>query len=499
MSLFYLNLLRLVTFLPIFAIAAEPEPPQRFNVCQTLKSKFPARISFPTDQVYTQSLESYYSGQERALHPRCIFKPTNTAEVSTFIRTITQGQYGKAAAPFAIRGGGHTLFGGAANVDGGVTVDMRAMNNVALSADKKVAHIGGGSVFSEVYPQIVPYNRTVMGGRVPGIAVGGFTTGGGVNFLSREHGWSCDNIYGYEVVLASGQVVYATAALYSDLWLALKGGSNNFGIITRFDLAAFEQGIMWGGVINFNYTKEVIASQAKAFSDFMTPKNFDNAADVGIILGFANNTFHVGDSLFYTKPIANPPVFKQFLDIPSLPGNTLSLDNVANTVTSFGRFLPDKLSRGTELVYSFHNSDVALYSQLISTWESGTKVLAHIPGIQLQYLIQPQPVTNGTNSLGLTPGQTDIVLCVITGAYANAADDAAVLKQLQSIVSQHESILRRKGLYIPYKYMNYADITQDVIGSYGHRNKARLQDVSRKYDPNGLFQTGVPGGFKLFT
>ena len=89
-------------------------------------------------------------------------------------------------------------------------------------------------------------------------------------------------------------------------------------------------------------------------------------------------------------------------------------------------------------------------------------------------------------------------MSVITAVYANAADDAIVQKNLQAIVSKHENILHSKGLYIPYKYLNYADKSQDPFGSYGPQMKARLQAVSKKYDPNGLFQTSVPGGFKLF-
>lgn len=89
-------------------------------------------------------------------------------------------------------------------------------------------------------------------------------------------------------------------------------------------------------------------------------------------------------------------------------------------------------------------------------------------------------------------------MSVITAVYANAADDEVIQKWLQAIVGKHESMLRSKGLYIPFKYLNYADKSQDPFGSYGPSNKANLQAASRKYDPNGLFQTSVPGGFKLF-
>lgn len=115
-----------------------------------------------------------------------------------------------------------------------------------------------------------------------------------------------------------------------------------------------------------------------------------------------------------------------------------------------------------------------------------------------QFLIQPQPVSNGTNSLGLKPGDTSTVMSVITAAYTNPADDAVVRQRLAAIVDKHERLLRKQRLYIDFKYLNYADISQDVVGSYGMNVKRRLRQVSRKYDPSGLFQTGVPGGFKVW-
>jgi hypothetical protein len=89
------------------------------------------------------------------------------------------------------------------------------------------------------------------------------------------------------------------------------------------------------------------------------------------------------------------------------------------------------------------------------------------------------------------------VLSVLTAAYSNTGDDELVQNGMQAIIDKHESILRNMGLYIPFKYLNYPDKSQDPIGSYGDDVKARLQAVSRKYDPVGLFQTAVPGGFKL--
>ena len=180
MSRFYLEILRLVAFLPVVAIAAGLQ--QTTTICKFVDSRIPGRISYPGNSVYNDSQSSYYSGQERDLKPSCVFRPNNTSEVSQFVQSIiadgNNGNTSYSTPLFAIRGGGHTLFRGAANIDGGITVDLRSMNSVVLSKDQKVASIGGAAVWSDVYPQLVPHNLTVMGGRVPGIAIGGFSTGG---------------------------------------------------------------------------------------------------------------------------------------------------------------------------------------------------------------------------------------------------------------------------------------------------------------------------------
>lgn len=156
--------------------------------------------------------------------------------------------------------------------------------------------------------------------------------------------------------------------------------------------------------------------------------------------------------------------------------------------------------RVTELVYSFKNANATIYKQLFQIWEDGCNSLAGagISGLQVQYLLQPQPVTNGTNSLGQAPGETDIVIGLVTVAYDNASDDNTAMNGLQTIVNAHVAILNEAGLYIPFKYLNYADKSQDPFSSYGEANKAFLKAVSERYDPQQMFQKQVPGGFKLF-
>ena len=55
----------------------------------------------------------------------------------------------------------------------------------------------------------------------------------------------------FEVVLTSGKIVNVNTTSHSDLFAALKGGQDNFGIVTRFDLKAFPATSIWGGRIVF--------------------------------------------------------------------------------------------------------------------------------------------------------------------------------------------------------------------------------------------------------
>ncbi|KAM0812559.1 hypothetical protein AB5N19_12550 [Seiridium cardinale] len=468
--------------------------------CGIIGAALPGRISYPNSTIYDASLASYYSGQESDLKPGCIFTPTTTLEVSTFVKLVTSDQECSKPPQFAIRGGGHMIWSGAANIEGGITVDMRSMNSLVLSDDKTVASLGTGGIWSEIYTELVPLNLTVMGGRVAGIGVGGLALGGGISYLSRRHGWVCDNIYNYEIVLASGEIVDANADNLPDLWLALKGGSNNFGIVTRIDVPTWPMGQMWGGSIAFNYTNATLGAEAQAFSEFMDPANFDDAADMGMALVFQNpgGAYALGNSLFYVESVENPPVYQRFTSIPGQIGNSLGLANLSSFPIEAGGTLPADTRRAIDIVCSFKNGDATLYQELFQAWEDGTNSLTDIDGLQLVLLIQPHPVTNGTNSLGLSAGEKDVVLSVITASYANSEDDETVQNGMQAIVDKHQEILQNRDLYIPFQYLNYADKTQDPIGSYGEEVKIRLQQVSRKYDPDGVFQKQVETGFKLF-
>ena len=109
------------------------------------------------------------------------------------------------------------------------------------------------------------------------------------------------------------------------------------------------------------------------------------------------------------------------------------------------------------------------------------------------------PIVETGNALGLeSSGNAPLVLCLLSVTWTQASDDATINKVTQQLVQDIDKATKAAGVYHPFKYLNYAAPFQDVISSYGAASKAQLQAVSKKYDPQGFFQTSIPGGFKLF-
>lgn len=158
---------------------------------------------------------------------------------------------------------------------------------------------------------------------------------GGISYFSARKGFACDNVVNYRVVLAGGKIVNANSKENPDLWLALKGGSNNFGIVTRFDLKAFPQGQFWGGSIL--WADSTSPQLLKAFADLDKADGFDEYA--ALILSFSymasSSSFIAAGNIEYTKAIANPPTFQPFTSLQPQYSNTMRISNQTDFTTEF--------------------------------------------------------------------------------------------------------------------------------------------------------------------
>jgi len=127
--------------------------------------------------------------------PACRVTPTCALEVVAAVDILVAENI-----QFAVRGGGHTSWAGAANIgSNGVTIDLSAMNEVVVANNNATVAVGGGARWIDVYNVLVQQDLMVCGGRVAPVGVGGLTTGGGKCFFSSTTGFAADGVAQFEV------------------------------------------------------------------------------------------------------------------------------------------------------------------------------------------------------------------------------------------------------------------------------------------------------------
>ncbi|KAH8731845.1 hypothetical protein GQ44DRAFT_670461 [Phaeosphaeriaceae sp. PMI808] len=445
---------------------------------------------------YDAFTSGYWSAMQAAVNPLCVFKPTSAIQVSSavLLSRLTQ-------CPFAVKGGGHAAFAEASSIDGGITISMENFKQVVVSDDKKTADVGPGNRWVDVYTATGKSGVGVVGGRMSPVGVPGLILGGGISFFSNKLGWACDNVASYEVVTASGLIIHATPTSYTDLYWALRGGGNNFGIITNFKLNAFPLGQMWGG--QRIYTENNFPAVLDAIHKFaVTGSSKDtDAAQIVSFTAIPNVGNIAIVQMHYAQPIANASVHADLEAIPSIISNT-GFGSVADMAVKMNEGQTDGLRQSQWDVTLTINRELSTFL---------TKVFyAELPSIKnfdgAFATISIQPITegqmkgmqkNGGNALGLNASKGPYFIMNMSSRWTNPADDAAILKFLSSVTKQVKAEAQAKGLDNEYIYMNYGSQFQDPISTYGSQNVDRLRAISKKYDPQQVFQNLHPGHFKL--
>lgn len=141
----------------------------------------------------------------------------------------------------AVRGGGHNVAGNSV-CDGGIVIDLSLMNNVRVDEKARRAYVGGGALLSDVDRETQNFGLAAPLGVVSLTGVAGLTLCGGLGYLRRKHGLSCDALASVEVVTASGKLVRASKTENSDLYWGICGGGGNFGVVTSFEFELYPVG-----------------------------------------------------------------------------------------------------------------------------------------------------------------------------------------------------------------------------------------------------------------
>lgn len=161
--------------------------------------------------------------------PQVIARCTGVADVKAAITFAREHEL-----PTAVRGGGHNVAGNAV-CDDGIVIDLSPMKGVHVDPIARTVRAQPGVTWGEFDRETQVFALATTGGLVSTTGIAGLTLGGGIGWLARKHGTSCDNLLAAEVITADGRLLTATATENADLFWGLRGGGGNFGVVTSFE------------------------------------------------------------------------------------------------------------------------------------------------------------------------------------------------------------------------------------------------------------------------
>ncbi|RWA06500.1 hypothetical protein EKO27_g8599 [Xylaria grammica] len=352
-----------------------------------------------------------------------------------------------------------------------------------------------------------PLGLSVAGGRVSGVGVGGLTLGGGISYFGPREGWTCNQVTSFEVVLADGSVVQATSEKNADLWWGLRGGSHNFGIVTRMTLPTFEQGLLWYSM-TLNPLSEV-DNQARIYGGLMAAENYD--VNASFLTGWAyvgaQNLSVTLNQLIYTRPAGNdtPAVFQPVLDLPAISYSSTSSTVIGTALTLAKNSAAIQLPQAARYMTAT-STFVPTEAMIRATYEAfqaSLPLLQNVTGIMWAVNIEPLPpqlyTRNGadTNAFGLDNDGGSLAVFLISPSWSDGAQDEIVYGAARSLLADIEARAKALGVFHPYIYLNYAAPWQDPIASYGEASVTKLRALRKRVDPKEVFTRKLAGGFKI--
>ncbi|KAH4090377.1 hypothetical protein HBH46_190940 [Parastagonospora nodorum] len=360
------------------------------------------------------------------------------------------------------------------------------MDSVQLDQSAGIVSVGPGARWQKVYDALDPYQLSFQGGRNGKVGVAGFLLGGGIGFFSPERGWACDYVVNFEVVLSSGVIVNANSKSHPDLFAALKGGQNNFGVVTKLQLRTFPQPPLWGGVVIYsNSTDEELLD---AVVDFKNPARFDPYAmfTFGFVYDATLRAFTANIAMYHARPsIVNGSALETFAKIQPQIFNSIRID-------SPGSFAGEKISPVVKQYYMHWATNTIVVSR---TALSRIQTLFRETSITLadSYLsanltvaisIQSVPATapsSNPNILGFAAGseaEKRLLNIGLAIQYEDPAATAGLDIATKRLAAQIDQIAIEEGVYDAHLYMNYAGSWQNVLGGYGQESLVVLREVS---------------------
>ncbi|KAI9675990.1 MAG: hypothetical protein M1822_008376 [Bathelium mastoideum] len=372
---------------------------------------------------------------------------------------------------FAVLGGGMSPFYGASNADGGITIDMGRMKDIAF-VDEANLHlkVSAGSIWANVYRALESFNMSATGTRNSLTGVIGSILGGGMSFFSEHHGWACDTVVEFEVVLANSTIAKANRDKNFDL----------FGHL-RAVATVFRDPPQW-------YTFQLfhIDDRATVF------KRLENRA-----AAMPPHVWQVAMTFQWHVPTDHFVISERMVasEQPDLPESLIRV-NGHN----------DRERSPVLQTYVVQKSILAMAQKMDGMNGPGffnffgsvtVRSNAEVSMAMAEVFEEEIELIKGGNALGIVEEDGPLTVVNINLHWSEERSESRMRHFMRRLIKRFRKTAEHLDMLHPYIFQNHAFEEQDVFAGSGEENLARLKAIRKALDPHDVFQRLQPGYFKL--
>lgn len=443
-----------------------------------LKRGLRGELVLPDDPGYdaARSIWNAMIDKRPALIARC----ASTADVVLAVNFARE-----AGIPLAVRGGGHNI-AGSALCDDGLVVDLSAMRAAQVDPKASRVVVEGGATLADFDAATQAHGLATPVGINSTTGIAGLTLGGGFGWLSRKYGMTIDNLASAEVVTAAGDVVRASATEHPDLFWALRGGSGNFGVVTRFEFRLHPVGpnLLSGLIV---YPIAQAKSVLQQYRDFMA--SAPDELSVWTVLRQAPPLPFLPAKVHGTDIIAlavlyagDPKVGERLIEPLSRFGAPVGAALGVQPYVAWQQAFDPLLTPGARNYWKSHNFSTladGLFDAVLAS-------IATLPSPQCEIFFgaigcateRPAPDS------AAYPHRDARYVMNVHGRWDSAAEDARCIAWARDFFKA-SAPFASAGVYVNFLTADEGDRVRMAYGP----NYERLARVKRVYDPENLFRT----------
>ncbi len=432
------------------------------------------RLILAGDDGYDEARKVYNAMHDR--RPALIVRAAGVADVMETIRFAADHDI-----LLAVRGGAHSV-PGFGTCDGGLVLDLGGMRGIRVDPDARTARAEGGCTWGDFNHATKAFGLATTGGIVSTTGIAGLTLGGGMGYLARRCGLSCDNLLSADVVTAGGDFLTCSTERNEDLFWALRGGGGNFGVVTSFEYQLHPVADILGGPTFYPLDGDVMRGYRELISGAPEELNAILGITLGPPLPFLPEKWHHQPMIVVLTCWTGPgkqddEIRKQLADIGPIAGQYLDRMPYPVINTLFDELLPPGLFHYWKGCFSRELNDAAIDVHL----EHG----ARVPCLESATLLFPvDGACHRVPADATAFAWRDAGFSTVLGpSWRDAADSEANIawgRGYHDALRPHSE----EGGYV--NFMSGDD--GDRVQANYRDNYDRLVEIKQRYDPANRFR-----------